>query len=122
MVLHLDGSYLTRSLVADGVSDFGFGPELNETFAGETPVVFHTLLREGFGYKDGVIMPSGRFLLLQALPNGTRATVTKALPSEITEAVKGEKAFTPETRVPDLAPAPSVHIPRGMAMILSSED
>jgi hypothetical protein len=56
-------------------------------------------LREGFGYRDGVIMPSGRFLLLQALPKGTRATVTKALPSEITAAIKGEKAFEPEIRV-----------------------
>jgi hypothetical protein len=99
MVLHLDGSYLTRSLVADGVSDFGFGPELNETFAGETPVVFHTLLREGFGYKDVVITPGGRFLLLQVLPAGTRATVTKPLPSEITEAIKTGKAFEPELRV-----------------------
>jgi hypothetical protein len=34
-----------------------------------------------------------------ALPKGTRATVTKALPSEITEAVKGDKAFEPEIRV-----------------------
>jgi hypothetical protein len=99
MVLHLDGSYLTRSLVADGVSDFGFGPELNETFAGETPVVFHTLLREGFGYKDGVITPSGRFLSLQKLPKGTRATITKALPTEITDAIKTHEAFEPEIRV-----------------------
>lgn len=85
----------------------------NTVFAGEIPVVFHTLPSDGFlktyGYKDGLLTSTGRFLILQSLPEGTRATVTKALPKELTEAARGDTAFEPEIKVtPIEAPAPAL--------------
>lgn len=80
-------------------------------FTGETPLVFHTLLpwTGGYGYKDGFLTATGRFLSLQDLEEGTRATVTKALPTQILEAAKGEIAFEPEVRVtPIEAHAPAL--------------
>jgi hypothetical protein len=56
-------------------------------------------------FRDGFVIPDGRFLLLQYLSEGTRATVTKALPAEIVAAAKGDVAFEPEERV-DLAAQP----------------
>jgi hypothetical protein len=76
-----------------------------EEFSGETPVVFHTLSKEcSVLYRDGFTVPSGKFLSLRNLRVGTRATVTKALPKELTEAAKGETAFKEEMRVADVAP------------------
>ena len=108
MTLHLEGTFPTRRIEAK-TDAF----EKNEKFDGEIPVTFHTLARENLpmtawgmipfvGYRDGFILPNGRFLSLQRLSPGTRATVTKALPKEIIEAAKGEKAFEPEVRVQEI--------------------
>ena len=79
---------------------FNTGKDWNDiekvTLTGETPVVFHTLIIEGLRHKDGLILPDGKFLNLQKLLEGMRVTVTKALPKEIVEAAKGEKAFDPD--------------------------
>ena len=103
MILHLEGPHETRH--PESVTKVFERPEL---FSGETPVVFHKRTNVNRTmHKDGFITPSGRFLLLQDLPVGTRATVTKALPTEIVEAAKGEKAFKPEDEVGLIeAPAP----------------
>jgi hypothetical protein len=73
--------------------------------SGELSVVFHTLPKPAFSmYHDGVILPDGRWMSMQALPTGTRAVITKALPIELTEAAKGEVAFKEEDRIADVAP------------------
>jgi hypothetical protein len=111
MTLFLHGATLqTRSLRENG----GLGDDAqDEKLEGETPVKFHTLAKfatktpwgvSQFGYRDGFILPNGRFMLVQALKAGTRATVTKALPKEITEAVKGDVAFKEELRITDVVP------------------
>lgn len=95
MTLHLvNKGYTTLNLADNG------NPALErralEKLGGEIPVTFHTRdLGDNqwggrvVGYKDGFILPNGWFLCLQELPVGTRATVTKPLPKEITDAVKG---------------------------------
>lgn len=65
------------------------GVEMKATFAKRLPAF-------GYGYKDGVIMPDGDFRSLQEFAPGTKATVVKALPAEITEAAKGSVAFDPD--------------------------
>ncbi len=93
MVCHISGDVMTTTLDTKM-------PEM-ESFSGETQVVFHTSDFKGFVtfYKDGFITPSGRFLLLQHLPEGTKATVTKALPAVLADAAKGDVAFEPEIKV-----------------------
>lgn len=108
MTLHLDGVFETRALDGSGSE--------TENFSGETLVAFFTLNAprvdaSGYGrmyfYRDGLITPSGRFLSMQNVPHGTRATVTKALPSELIEAAKGTVAFEPEVKIEEpTAPTP----------------
>lgn len=91
MDLTLTGVFSTQDLVTLKCE--------NEAFADEVvPVKFHSKDSHGkfIGYRDGVILPSGRFLILQSLMEGTKATVTKALPAEIAAAAKGETAFDPD--------------------------
>jgi hypothetical protein len=64
---------------------------------GDMPVTFHET--ESYTYRDGFKLASGHFVLLQALPVGTRATVTKPLPVELTDAVEAPVAFDPDTTV-----------------------
>lgn len=100
MTLHFAGVLQTRDMSSKLTEA--------EALTGETPVTFFTLTPEfGTGYKDGLITPSGRFVILQHIPEGTRVTITKALPAELLEAAKGEIAFKEEILVADLAPAPS---------------
>lgn len=71
------------------------------TIGGDMPVVFYEI-EKVYGYRDGFRLADGHFVLLQALPVGTRATVTKPLPIELTEAVAAPVAFDPDTGiVPD---------------------
>ena len=110
MTIHLSGTYQTR-----GLENGETMHARDEKFDGKIPVTFHTLAKfpcgqygQRYGYRDGFILPNGRFMLLQAVQPGTRATVTKALPKEITEAVKGEQAFKPEIELEQIeAPSPA---------------
>jgi hypothetical protein len=110
MVLLLDATYNVREVPTQYVD------RKNVELHGEIPVTFHTLARgdlpkttwgivpHNYGYRDGFIIPGGHFLSVQDLPAGTRATVTKALPKELSEAVKGDVAFEEENRIADVAP------------------
>jgi hypothetical protein len=106
MTLHLSGTFQTRSVRRGELDD-----ARDENLFGEYPVTFHTLVKSptlpwggqhSHFYRDGFMLPNGRYLSIQRLTPGTRATVTKALPKEITEAAKGEKAFEPEIRVQEI--------------------
>jgi hypothetical protein len=97
MTLHLSGTFL----VMDGGLEGPLYRELSEElFTGPISVFFRTQPGNWPGlFRDGFILEDGTFLNLQYLPEGTRATVTKALPIEIAEAIKGDIAFEPELRV-----------------------
>jgi hypothetical protein len=106
MTLHLTGSYQTRSVAKGEPMDAH-----DEELQGEFSVTFHTLAKvenpwggQTFGYRDGFVLPNGRYLSIQRLAPGTRATVTKALPLELTEAAKGgiDSVADIEVRVADL--------------------
>jgi hypothetical protein len=104
MTLHLRGEFQTRDLAKKEL----WGAKI-EKFDGEIPVTFHTLVGASqFSHRDGFMLSNGRFMLVQELKPGTRAIVTKALPKEITEAAKGEKAFKPEIELEQIeAPSPA---------------
>jgi hypothetical protein len=105
MTLVLSGKFTTYLFNADGFLHDYKWEEDEEKLEGEIPVKFHTLpLRSAYfsSYRDGFILPNGRFLSVQGLQPGTRATVTKALPKELTEAAAGKVAFEPEIRVQEI--------------------
>lgn len=101
MTVHLEGTFPVRAI--DDVTGFS-----TETFSGDTPVKFHTHTKV-VAHRDGFATPGGWWLSLQDLPIGTLATVTKALPKEIADAIKTGSAFEPEIEVGQIeAPAPQV--------------
>ena len=111
MTLTLNGKFQTRVL-KDGVASHD---HQDEEFAGEVPVTFHTLVKlppspwgvgQVYGYKDGFILPDGRFMSMQALSDGVKATVTKALPKEIADAATQFDADIRMERLPDYTRAP----------------
>jgi len=112
MTLFLKGIVVQTRSLKKGEPDDAF----EEKLKGEIPVMFHTLVKKPWGYtsyRDGFILPNGRYLCLQRLEPGTRATVTKALPKELTEAAKGEKAFKPEIELEQIeAPSPAPRLRR----------
>jgi hypothetical protein len=110
MTLFLDGIYSVRE------SALQYADRQTVEVQGEIPVIFHSLekfARTHWGgqtqvHRDGFILSDGRFLSIQDLSCGTRATVTKALPKEITEAAKGGFAEKPEIELEQIeAPSPA---------------
>jgi hypothetical protein len=99
MICYLDGQYNVRNAPKP------YSERVNVSLHGEIPVVFHTMRDTGdFVHRDGFLIPGGQFLSVQDLLVGTRATVTKALPPELSEAAKGDVAFKEEDRIADVAP------------------
>ena len=100
MTLDLNGTFST-GLIGD-VHD------RQEELLINPAVRFFTLSSATYAcYRDGFILPSGRFLSMQCLPTGTRARVTKALPPEIARAATEFDTDIKLEMVPDYAPAPA---------------
>jgi hypothetical protein len=75
-----------------------------EVLSGEIDVYFHTVAAytpHGFMsmYRDGFLTKDCRFISLQELPEGTRVTITKALPAALKSAATGFVAFKEEDEV-----------------------
>ena len=91
LILHLDTAFEWN---ASNLEDNTYE---KVTLSGDVSVVFHEI--KSYMYHDGFKLPNGLFLILQALPDGTRATVTKPLPVEIAEAASAPVAFDPDEKI-----------------------